>query len=161
MRCNLVISLPTAPATPTLKELSNMLDSVVNWHALGVKLGLGDHELSTIGKDYHGDNERCKHEMLGRCLRSAKLPTWKAVADTVELMGEYAVASKIRAKHCSPSTATTDTAGTYVCLFMNLFTMWLFDMQRELYHTKKKMLLSYFCILWPYQTLSIHDHFGH
>ena len=112
MRCDLVISLPTAPTTPTLKELSNALDSVVNWFSLGVKLGLEDHELRMIEQNYHGDNERCKLEMLSRWLRSAKLPTWKAIVDALQLIGEHAAASKIQAKYCTPSTATTDTAGT-------------------------------------------------
>ena len=127
VRCDLVISLPATAATPTLKELSNALDSVVDWFTLGVKLELEDHELRTIEQNYRGDgNERCKLEMLSRWLRSGKPPTWKALADALHLMGEHAVASKIQAKCCSPSTATTDTAGTYVCLFMNLFAMWVF-----------------------------------
>ena len=104
MSCALLISSPTAPATPTLKELSNALDSVVDWHLLGVKLGLEDHELSIIDKDFHGKgNERCKHEMLSRW-RNAKFPTWKAVADALQQMGEHAVAFKIQTKYCSSST---------------------------------------------------------
>ena len=71
MNCALLIFLPTAPDTPTLKELSNALDSVVDWHSLGVKLGLEDHELSRIDKNFHGEgNERCKHEMLSRSMAS-------------------------------------------------------------------------------------------
>ena len=110
-RYDLVISPPAAAATPLLKELSNALDSVVNWHLLGVKLGLEDHELRTIERNYRGDNERCKHEVLSRWLRSAKLPTWKVVTDALQQMGEHAIASKIQARHCSSSTATTDGAG--------------------------------------------------
>ena len=116
-----VISPPAAPATPhapgllNLKELSNALDSVVNWHSLGVKLGLEDHELRTIEQNYRGDgSERCKHEVLSRYLRSAKLPTWKAVVDALQQMGEQAVALKIQAKYCSSSS---DTAGTYLHIF--------------------------------------------
>ena len=115
MRCSLVISPPTALATPTLKELSNALDSVVNWHLLGVKLGLEDHELRAIDHDFHGDGiERCKHEMLSHWLRNAKLPTWKAVADALQLMGEHAVSLKIQAKYCSSST---DTGMYILCSF--------------------------------------------
>ena len=114
---DLVISPSAAAATPLLKELSNALDSVVNWYSLGVKLGLEDHELSTIEQNYRGDgNERCKHKMLSRWLRSDKLPTWKAVVDALQQMGEHAVASKILAKYCSSSTANTDTAGTCVLI---------------------------------------------
>ena len=107
MNCALLISSPTAPATPTLKELSNALDSVVDWHSLGVKLGLEDHELSTIDNDFHGKgNERCKHEMLSQWLRNAKLLTWKAVADALQQMGEYKVALKILNDHCISSNTT-------------------------------------------------------
>ena len=106
--CDLVFSPPTAPATPTLKELSNALDSVVNWHLLGVKLGLEDHELRTIDQDFRGDgSERCKHEMVGHWLRNAKCPTWKAVADALCLMGEHTVALKIQAKYCTDTGKPT------------------------------------------------------
>ena len=113
-RCELVISPPTVPPTPLLKELSNALDSIVNWYSLGVKLGLEDHELSAIEQDYRGDCDRSKLEMLSRWLRNAKLPTWKAVIDALQQMGEHAVALKIQAKYCSSSTVTTETGGTYV-----------------------------------------------
>ena len=110
MNCALLIS---APAMLTLKELSNALDSVVNWHSLGVKLGLEDHELSSIDRDFRGDGiECCKHEVLSRWLRSAKLPTWEAIAAALQQMGEHAVASKIQAKYCSSSTDT----GKYILL---------------------------------------------
>lgn len=106
VRFHLVISSPTAAATPRLKELTNALDSVVDWYPLGVQLGLKDHELRTISRDFPWDNERCKLEMLGRWLRNVELPTWKAVADALHLMGEGRVASKIRAKYCRSSTDT-------------------------------------------------------
>ena len=109
--CDLVFSSPTAPATPTLKELSNALDSVVNWHLLGVKLGLEDHELLTIEQNHRGDDsERCKHEVLSCWLRNAKLPTWKAVTDALHLMREHTVALKIQAKYCTDTGKPTFTA---------------------------------------------------
>ena len=101
---------PTAPATPTLLELSNELDSVGNWHLLGLKLGMKAHELRTIENDYEGDNVRCKHEMLSHWLQSAEWPTWKAVDDALCLMGEHEVALRIQRKHFSFS------ADTGVCL---------------------------------------------
>ena len=107
MNCALLISLPTAPATPTLQELSNALHSVVDWHSLGVKLGLKDHELSIIDKNFHREgNERCKHEMLSQCLRNDKIPTWKAVTDALQLMGERDVALKILNEHSMSSNTT-------------------------------------------------------
>ena len=97
---------PISPATPTLQDLSNELNSVADWHSLGVKLGVQSHELTTIEKDHRGDNVRCKHEMLGRWLHSAKLPTWNRVADALWQMEERAVAVKIQTKYCSSSTDT-------------------------------------------------------
>ena len=115
--CDLVFSLAPPLATPTLKELSNALDSIVNWHLLGVKLGLEDHELRVIDQDFRGDgSERCKHEVLSCWLRTAKLPTWKAVADALHLMGEHKVASKIQTKYC------TDTSKPMYSLILDSFT---------------------------------------
>ena len=95
----------------------------MNWFSLGVKFGLENHELRTIEQNYRGDgNEHCKLEMLSCWLRSGKPLTWKAIVDAVDLMGEHAAALKIQAKYCSPSTATTDTAGTYV--FMKIVGTW-------------------------------------
>ena len=72
------------------------------------------HELATIEENYRGDgNERCKVEMLDHCLESGKLTTWKAVADAVQLMGKHEVALKMRAKYCSSSIESADTAGMY------------------------------------------------
>ena len=106
------------PATPTLKELSNALDSVVNWHLLGVKLGLEDHELRTIDHDFRGDgNERCKHEVLSHWLRNAKRPTWKAVTDALCLMGEHKVALKIQTKYCTGTGKLT-----YSVVVLDTFT---------------------------------------
>ena len=99
-------SPPTASATLTLRELSNELSSVQDWHSLGIQLGLNDHELRTIEKDHPGESRRWKHEMLEKWLQNSKLPTWKAVIDALHLMGELAVASKIQTNHCSSSTAT-------------------------------------------------------
>ena len=114
MKCALLISLSKAPVTPTLQELSNALHSVIDWHSLGVKLGVKDHELSTIDKNFRGDNERCKHEMLDRWLRSAKLPTWKAVAGALQLMGERKIALKMLDKHCISSNTTGMCALTFI-----------------------------------------------
>ena len=102
----IVIFSPTSPATPTLKDLSEELNSVVDWYSLGVKLSVQSYELHTIEKDYYGDNGRCKHEMLVRWLHSAKCPTWKAVADALLQMGEHTVSVKIQTKYCSSSTNT-------------------------------------------------------
>ena len=91
---------------PTLKTLSNEVDSVIDWFSLGVKLELEWHVLSQLENDHRGNNVRCKYEMLGHWLRNAKQPTWKAMADALCLIGEHRVALNIRTKYCSSSNAT-------------------------------------------------------
>ena len=84
---------------PNLKELSNALDAVVDWHTLGVKLGVKSYQLHQIEYDYPHDGPRCKTEMLACCLRSGNPPTWKKVVDALCRMGEHRSAHKIRRKH--------------------------------------------------------------
>ena len=43
----------TAPTTPTL----NALKSVSDWHSLGIYLDFKTHQLDTIEKNHHGDDE--------------------------------------------------------------------------------------------------------
>ena len=96
-----------SPNLPTLKELSNALDTVVDWHTLGIKLGVKGYQLRQIEKDYR-DSSRCKIEMLDCCVRSGNPPTWKKVANALCKMGEHQSAFKIRRKHLkgTPSSAT-------------------------------------------------------
>ena len=116
-KCDVIVVFsPTSPATPTLQDLSNELNSVTDWHSLGVKLGVQSFVLSTIEKNHHGDSVRCKHEMLVRWLRSTKLATWKGVADALWQMEERTVAVNIQIKYCSSSTDT----GIAVVLFFIL-----------------------------------------
>ena len=86
-----------------LKDLSNLLNSVTDWHSLGVKLGVKGAELDTIQRNYPHDTTRCKHEMLSCCLRSASPPTWRDIKDALCLMGEHKSAEKIRKKHLQPT----------------------------------------------------------
>ena len=98
---------PAVPATPTLKELTNALKSVSNWKLLGVNLDLSGSELATIERDYHGDNTRCKTEMLSRWLENTTCPSWEAVVQALRLMEVNAVANTIQRKYVT-TTATTE-----------------------------------------------------
>jgi len=108
--------ISSTAVTPALKELSNAVDSVVNWFSLGVKLELERHMLIQIEKDHRGDNERCKYEMLDRWLRNAKQPTWKAMADALCLIGEHQAALNIRTKYCSSGSSTANGMSVYSCI---------------------------------------------
>ena len=95
--------LSAASASPTLQRLSNELNSVENWHLLGVKLGLQGSELREIERNYPRDSSRCKTEVLDLFLRSAVKPTWESIVDALCLMNEHVVADGIRNKYCSTS----------------------------------------------------------
>ena len=108
------VQTTTAQVTPSLQNLSNELNSVSDWHSLGVKLGVQPADLSKIERNYRGDSSRCKHEMLVCWLQTAHSPggaTWKAVTDALCQMGQHNVALNICTKYCSVSTA----AGMSIC----------------------------------------------
>ena len=94
------------PALPNVKELSNAVDAVADWHTLGINLGLGSNELRRIEKEYPLDNAECKSEMLACCLRSDNPADWKVVADALCQMGDHLSAYKIRKKHLKPMKGT-------------------------------------------------------
>ena len=95
------------PLAPTLQELSNELETIENWHLLGVKLGLQGHQLREIEQDHPRDSKRRKNEMLDIWLRSSKNPTWEAVVKAVRLMQEQVVADGILTKYCCSFTVTS------------------------------------------------------
>ena len=97
---------PTAPDTPTLKELKNALKSVLDWHLLGVNLDLKNHQLKTIEKNHRGDDERCRTEMLICWLDNTTTPTWEAVAEALDQMEQGRIANAIRRKYIIFTTTT-------------------------------------------------------
>lgn len=107
-----VFSPPTAPATPTLKALTNELKSVWNWYTLGVNLDLSYSLLKRIERSCLGDSERCRIEMLDHWLQNTTNPTWEAVIKALYLMDEHKVAKQILRKYM---TSTTTTEGN--CLY--------------------------------------------
>ena len=89
----------TAPATPTLKQLKKALKSVSDWHSLGIYLDLKTHQLNTIEKNHHGDDERCRTEMLNAWLNSTATPTWEAIVEALGEIEQGRVADDIQRKY--------------------------------------------------------------
>lgn len=81
----------------TLKNLANKLEPVADWHTLGVKLGVEDHELKRIEERYH-DPQRRKHEMLSRWLRKGQNCTWRRVWKVLMQMDEKLVAESLETR---------------------------------------------------------------
>ena len=91
--------------TPSLRELIDVLGSVVDWYMLGLHLGLRNQQLKQIEVVHCGDSSRCKVETLDHWLRTEVNPTWKKVIDALSRMGEHIAAIEIEKKYCSSSSA--------------------------------------------------------
>ena len=105
---------PTGPVLPTLKALVNELNSVSDWHSLGINLDLKRHQISEIERNHRGDEKRCKTEILGCWLDNSAEPTWAAVAEALDLMEAHTVAEKIQQKYISSTTTTQGIAFLYI-----------------------------------------------
>ena len=92
-----------AEGTLTLKDLSNELEPVADWHTLGIKLGVEGHKLMEIEQQYH-DPQRRKHEVLLRWLRKGHNCTWRRMVEVLIQMGEMVVADTIRLKYLALTT---------------------------------------------------------
>ena len=124
-------SLPTASATPTIKDLINELKSV-SWYSLGINLDLEVFQLNIIDSNHRGNEERCKAEMLSCWLyKQDTTHTWEAVAKALNLMGEYKVECVIREKYITP-TATATTEGKFALQvtlrsILGLLIIWMYQ----------------------------------
>ena len=81
-----------------LKNLSSELATVIEWLSLGLNLGLQQHELAKIERDYQG-NDRRRLQMLNLWLQRTPNATWEDVVDALQQMGENTVAENIREKY--------------------------------------------------------------
>ena len=77
-------SLPTS--APSLQELSNL--PVIRWYSLGLQLGVDQHALEVIEKDYPKDSEMCKLKMFGTWLKTDPSATYKKLNRGLAAIGE-------------------------------------------------------------------------
>ena len=75
-------------------SLSNELTEVVDWHQLGIQLGIPISELSKVEADYP-KNERRKTETLSLWLWRTPNASWEHVVKALRQMGENRVAENI------------------------------------------------------------------
>ena len=92
-----LVSSPT-DSPLNLKNLSSELATVINWFLLGINLGLPQHELTKIERDYQR-NDRRRVEMLNLWLQRTPNGTWEDVVRALQQMGENRVAENIREKY--------------------------------------------------------------
>ena len=91
--------LYSTPATPSLEALTNELESVSDWHSLGVNLDLKNQQLKEIEKNHCSDDKVCKTKVLSCWLDNTLIPTWEDVVEALNLMDEHTVANKIQRKY--------------------------------------------------------------
>ena len=90
-----------SPAIPmSLKQILKDTKEVRSWFSLGIQLGIETSDLNAIERQFGGDTERCKVEVIEYWLRNAPEPTWNKLARAVEDMGGHSkVVETLRANH--------------------------------------------------------------
>ena len=80
----------------TLKNIDQMLTEVLDWHTLGIKLGIPDHSLWKIQINYstYGVG-RQRQEMISNWLKNDTETSWSKLASVLKEMGCNMVAAKI------------------------------------------------------------------
>ena len=98
--CALSVYIPAVP-TPDLKDLMTALYRNVadKWKTIGVYLKISD--LASIETRHHSDPHLCLLEMLDAWLKRVDpLPTWSAIIEAVEFLGEEQLGRRLREKYC-------------------------------------------------------------
>lgn len=88
---------------PTLKQLMDALYHKVadRWKVIGVHLQISD--LSSIETKHHSDPHQCLLEMLEVWLKRVDSPpTWIAMIEAIEFLGEEQLAKELRDKYIQP-----------------------------------------------------------
>ena len=70
------------------------------WYSLGIQLDISISYLDQIEKNYGGDTERCRIEVINFWLRNVQKFTWNKLARAVEGVGGHAkVVQTLKANH--------------------------------------------------------------
>ena len=76
------------------------IKEVTGWYSLGIQLEIETSYLDQIEKNYGGDTERCKIEVIKFWVRNGQKPTMRKLAKAVEDMGGHTkVVETLRANH--------------------------------------------------------------
>ena len=83
-----------------LRQILSATQEVTGYYSLGIQLGIHTSYLDQIEKDYGGDAERCKIEVIKFWLRNVQNFTWNKLAQAIEGMGRHAnVVQTLKANH--------------------------------------------------------------
>ena len=73
---------------------------MTGWYSLGIQLDIDTSYLDQIEKNYGGDAERCRIEVIKFWLRNVRKFTWNKLARAVEGVGGHAkVVQTLKANH--------------------------------------------------------------
>ena len=89
---------------PDLSDLIKELYTTVSdkWETIGLLLGIESSRLDIIKAEENHVPQSCLREMLKIWLRRVSPPpTWAAVADAVESLGDQELAIRLRRKYCN------------------------------------------------------------
>ena len=82
-----------------IANLLEVLAEVTDWYSLGIHLGLKPYQLNIIEKNYPGDNERQKSEMLSLCGSSVVNKfDWREIIVALTKMKKFRIARQIAYK---------------------------------------------------------------
>ena len=93
-----VLSKIFAPTeTPlTLRNIDEILTEVLDWHTLGIKVGIPHHLLGEIQINYSAYGVgRQRQEMITKWLEYDTKASWDKLANALKEMGKHVVAAKI------------------------------------------------------------------
>ena len=88
---------------PVLKDLTDALYHKVadKWKVMGVLIEIPKGTLSGIAEKYQNNPHSCLVEMLGIWLeRVYPPPTWTAIIEAIEFLGEEQLGKELRDKYC-------------------------------------------------------------
>ena len=98
----IMFGVSDVPAKPELKDLLKELYSKAPnmWEDIGILLGINDGQLKQIRTDNAYDSRSCLREMLRTWLSTVDPPpSWSAIAEAVELLGNGNLATHLRSKY--------------------------------------------------------------
>ena len=98
--CCIVYSYLTVTVGPELKDLLKELYRVSDkWYNIGILLGIDPRKLDII-KTTENNPHDCLREMLRIWLNEIfPPPSWAAIADAIEVLGEEILANQLRIKY--------------------------------------------------------------
>ena len=85
--------------------LRELLPIALHWEDLGILLGIDSDLLNIIASDnLHDSKKKCLCELLQIWLKKySPPPSWTAIADAVDKLGEFELVQNLRIKYCISS----------------------------------------------------------